>query len=231
VIVEKPPFLRAADVADVRAAAARAGRLVLVAENYFYKPLAVRLRELLGAGAVGDVLFVHVNAVKRQAGDGWRADTRLAGGGALFEGGIHWVNLLANLGLTPQKVRAFRPGAPEDPACERSMMLAIEYAEGAVGTLLYSWEVPSPLRGLRVSRIFGRRGAIAFESNGLAILVSGAETRLILPGLGDIGGYKAMFRDFIGAMRDGREPRMTLDLAEQDLALVEAAYRSIGSES
>jgi predicted dehydrogenase len=109
-------------------------------------------------------------------------------------------------------------------------MLAIAYAEGAVGTLLYSWEVPSPLRGLRISRIFGKRGAIAFESNGLAILVSGARTRLIVPGLGDIGGYKAMFRDFIGVLRSGAEPQMTLDVAERDLALVEEAYGSMGSE-
>ena len=43
-VVEKPPFLRAADFDIVRAAKEQADRRVLVAENYFYKPLAVSLR-------------------------------------------------------------------------------------------------------------------------------------------------------------------------------------------
>ena len=40
VIVEKPAFLRAADCDVVEQARAPAGRRVLVAENYCYKPLA-----------------------------------------------------------------------------------------------------------------------------------------------------------------------------------------------
>ena len=41
VLVEKPPFPRASDFDIVAAAAARAGRHVFVAENYYYKPALV----------------------------------------------------------------------------------------------------------------------------------------------------------------------------------------------
>jgi hypothetical protein len=44
VIVEKPAFLRVADYDRVLHAQARSGRLVLVAENYCYKPLAASCR-------------------------------------------------------------------------------------------------------------------------------------------------------------------------------------------
>ena len=47
------------------------------------------------------------------------------------------------------------------------MALLIEYAEGPVGLLSYSWEVASVLGGLRASRIYGREGSLVFESNGL----------------------------------------------------------------
>src|SRR5512139_1219159 len=47
VIVEKPAFLRVADYQRVLQAQARSGRLVLVAENYCYKPLARVLQGLL----------------------------------------------------------------------------------------------------------------------------------------------------------------------------------------
>ena len=71
----------------------------MVAENYFYKPLARALRRLIAEGAVGELLFVHVNALKSQRRRGLaRATPASPGGGALFEGGIHWVDLLANLG-------------------------------------------------------------------------------------------------------------------------------------
>lgn len=224
VIVEKPPFLRSSDFDTVREAAERAGRLVMVAENYFYKPSAEVLRGLLADGGLGEVRFLHVNAVKRQEGEGWRGDPALAGGGALFEGGIHWVNFMANLGLDVRRVHGFRAGPTGAP--DRSMALVFEYGNGAVGLLSYSWEVHSPLRGVRLSRIYGTLGSVALETNGLLILQYGRRLRLRVPGLRDLAGYRAMFRDFVGALRGGHEPRFTMAAARRDLELVEEAYRS-----
>ncbi len=113
VIVEKPAFLRAADFVNIREAQVETRSCVFVAENYFYKPLAFKLRELICSGLIGEVLFVHVNALKHQTTDDWRSDADLAGGGAMFEGGIHWINFIANLGLTVESIRGFRTGARE----------------------------------------------------------------------------------------------------------------------
>lgn len=224
VIVEKPAFPRAADFAAVRAAQLRSGRRVLVAENYCYKPVARALHSIVTSGALGEIRFVHLDAAKRQRAGGWRADLALSRGGALLEGGVHWVDLLANLGLRVETVRGFRPG--DWRGTEQSMLLVVEFEEGAVGTLAHSWEVPSPLRGLRMSHIYGTRGSVAFESNGLFVVVTGGWPRLILPGLRDIRGYRAMFRDFINALRTGTEPRMTLGRAQRSLELIESAYRN-----
>lgn len=224
VIVEKPAFLRAADFADIRQAQAATGRRVFVAENYFYKPLAVKLRELLLSDIIGEVLFVHVNALKHQRNDDWRSNAIMAGGGALFEGGIHWINFAANLGLAVESIRGYRPGARE--GLDKSMLVAIKYAEGAVGSLYYSWEIPSLFKGLRISKIFGRKGSITFESNGLFIVVNGARKCVIIPKLTDVAGYKAMFRDFACAIKTGTQPQMDLDLAERDLTLIETIYKS-----
>ena len=70
---------------------------------------------------------------------------------------------------------------------------------------------------------------MAFESNGLFVLVTGTRTRLILPGLGDISGYRAMFRDFLTCIRTGADPLMSLARAQRGLELVEAAYRTAPS--
>lgn len=229
VIVEKPPFLKAEDFASVREAQKQTDCRLFVAENYFYKPLAYKLRELIKSEVIGEVLFVHINALKLQVmnEEDWRSDLELSGGGALFEGGIHWINFVANLGLNLKTVSGFLPGGKMDR--ELSVLVALGYEDGAVGSLYYSWETPSLFKGLRISKIYGREGSITFESNGLFILVRGRKKRLIFPGVKDIAGYKGMFRDFIASIREGREPLFNLDLAERDLKLIEDIYQSISS--
>jgi predicted dehydrogenase len=105
------------------------------------------------------------------------------------------------------------------------MMLAFEYAEGAVGMLSYSWEVPSTARGLRLSKIYGKAGTITFESNGLWTFCHGKKLGLWI-GLRDLAGYRAMWADFVRAWKDGGAAAMTLAHARRDLELVEEAHRT-----
>ncbi|HLL23105.1 MAG TPA: hypothetical protein VK427_13285, partial [Kofleriaceae bacterium] len=126
--------------------------------------------------------------------------------------------------LTVRRVTGMRPALPAGKQIERSMLVTFEYAEGAVGTLSYSWEVPSTAKGLRLSKIYGRKGSITFETNGLWVLAHGTKTRFYVPGLLDLAGYKAMWADFVRAWQTGAPPLMTLDKARRDTALVEAAY-------
>lgn len=221
VIVEKPAYPCVADFDTVRAAATAAGRRVLVAENYFYKPLLRALREVIASGDLGEIRFVWLNALKHQEASGWRGDAALAGGGALFESGVHWISFLANLGMPIEEVHGLRGGAANGP--DRSMLVAVRFAGGAVGALAQSWEIRSPLRGLRLSKVFGTHGAATFESNGLFLFVRGRRWRLRFPGFRDMLGYRAMFEDFFGAIRDGREPRFTLAMARRDVELIEGA--------
>jgi predicted dehydrogenase len=102
----------------------------------------------------------------------------------------------------------------------------MKYSEGPVGALYYSWEIPSILKGLRISRIYGKEGSVTFESNGLLIIVNGKRKKILFPGFSDIAGYKAMFRDFFESLRTGKEPLYTLELAKRDLELVETIYSS-----
>jgi predicted dehydrogenase len=227
VVIEKPPVASTSELDQIAAAARDAGKQVFVAENYFYKPSLRRVRRLIADGAIGDVLFVHTNAIKRQGDGDWRAAH-----GALLEGGIHWIDFMANLGLRVREVRGFRPGEPATHAArpDRSMMIAFEYAEGAVGMLSYSWEVPSTARGLRLSKIYGKAGTITFESNGLWTLCHGKKLRFYV-GLRDLAGYRAMWADFVRAWKDGTPAAMTLAHARRDLELVEQAYATAKKET
>lgn len=225
VILEKPPLLRSADFDAVEEAARAAGRRVFVAENYFYKPMAEALRGVIARREVGDPRILTVNALKSQTTGDWRDRGEVAGGGALFEGGIHWVDFMASLGPEVTRVHGYRPGPAEGP--ERSIVVVFEYAGGMVGTLYYSWEIGNALKGLRLSALYGTEGAATFETNGLFLAVRGRRRRLRSPHVTDLVGYRAMFQDFFRALRTGAEPRFDLAMARRDLALVEAIYASL----
>ena len=92
---------------------------------------------------------------------------------------MHWIDLLANLGLTVESVQGFWPGNQRGD--ERSMAVVAQYEEGGVGVLLHSWETPSLLRGLRLSKVTGVRGSITFESNGAFALIRSRHSRLVVP--------------------------------------------------
>ncbi len=50
--------------------------------------------------------------------------------------------------------------------------------------------------------------------------------RLMFPGFRDIRGYRAMYRDLAGAIREGRAPQMSLERGMEDQRLMDAAYAS-----
>jgi UDP-N-acetylglucosamine 3-dehydrogenase len=222
VIVEKPAFMNVAELVEVAHAAKAADRRVFVAENYFYKPITHAARRAIRSGMLGDVRFVIVNATKSQPPAGWRADPAVSGGGALFEGGVHWINFMSNIGLDVTGVHAHRASDQDGP--DLSTAVVLEYAGGAIGTLFHSWELRAPFGHLRLSRVQGTRGVMHFESNGLAYAILGKRREIGMPVLSDPLGYREMFRDFLHALRTGAPPRFTLQLAMRDLMLLEQAY-------
>jgi predicted dehydrogenase len=234
VLVEKPAFPTMEGYRAVLEARNRARRVVLIGENDHYKPLAVRLRRLLADGVIGDLVFAHFTTIARRlkAADDWRNDETMAGGDAFFEEGIHWLHLAGSLGPRIVHAHGYRPRPSRDGPDTRvkSMMVAFAYDNGAVGSLYYSREVPSFLRGLRLSKLFGRKGVISFESNGTVILVRGhGVPRLVFPGFRDIRGYRAMYRDFHRAIRTGAVPEMSLERAIDDQRLMDQIYASLAS--
>jgi predicted dehydrogenase len=258
VLVEKPAFPLTDDYATVIAARDRARRVVLVGENDHYKPLAVELRGLIARRAIGDMLLAHFVTIARRfkAEADWRNDEKVAGGDAFFEEGIHWLHLANSLGPRITRITGFRPestgrseGAPqpdrrlktetpdrrlktETPDRRfKTMMVAFQYDNGAAGALYYSREIPSLFRGARVSKIFGREGIITFESNGLFVVARGnGLPRITVPGLRDIRGYRAMYRDFLNAIHTGAAPEMSLERAVEDQRLMDQIYRSVGDQ-
>jgi len=180
VLVEKPAFPCIGDFEMAMAARDRAKRVVIVGENDHYKPQAIKLRKWLADGVIGDLVFGYFTTIAKRfkTANDWRNDETMAGGDAFFEEGIHWLHLANNLGPRITSIHGFRPMASGNGPDRRakSMLVSFSYDNGGVGSLYYSREIPSLLRGMRLQELRGYiSGAVVLTS----LDVTEAESRLI----------------------------------------------------
>lgn len=253
VMVEKPLCVSADQLARIEtiAAAAPAGAFVMVAENYYYKPSLVLMREVVAWDGIGAVQSMMVKKLTQQTAAGWKAAH-----GALLEGGIHFVALVADLAdaalllagsnlekraaaalageVSPTPVRSpdevearFPTSSTATP--ERRSSLCLRYANGPEVMLHYAWDAPTLLKGtMQHSRVDGEAGRIVFESNGIYVHVRGPGRKgLSLPGFGDLMGYGAMTDDFLSCVTAGAAPYSDLTRARRDLGIVFRAYEQL----
>ena len=224
VMVEKPMCVTPEEVEAVGSAvASHPEALLMVAENYYYKPLLKRIRALNVEQPIGDITSVHVKKMFTQATAGWK---RMYG--ALLEGGIHFVALISAIfECDPERVNGRFPGR-RDGEPERTSVVELTYPGNVTAELMYSWNTKSRTGGaFQHSRILGTHGRVVFESNGLYVLQRGRRgVRFYFPGISDLMGYREMTRDFLRCLDDrSRTPYSDFKRARRDLRIVFDAYR------
>jgi predicted dehydrogenase len=227
VLVEKPIARTVEEGEAMIAAAERAGRALMVAEQFHFMPAFRRVKALLDGGALGDVREIHLVARGFARRSGWRAESAAMGGGALIDGGIHYVHNLRWWGGAVRRVFALRPAQTIAMGGEDAVDLLAELPGGAVGLLSNSLGAPG-LPKLQWSTVTGSRATCFADNRGRVVAVRGSgRPRLWWFGR-DSRGYEAMLRVFLQAMSRGRAVEMDGRAGLEDLAIVLAAYRSIG---
>jgi predicted dehydrogenase len=227
VLVEKP-IARTLEEADALIAEADAARRVLmVAEQFHFMPAFRRLKALLDAGALGELREIHLMARGFFGRSGWRLRPDLVGGGALIDGGIHYVHALRWWGGGVRRVFALRP--PQTFLAlggEDAVSLLAELAGGAVGFLSNSLAAPG-LPKFQWSTVTGSQATCFADNRGRWIALRGGGRFRLRIFRRDHRGYQAMLACFEEAMVRGKAEAMDGAAGRADLAVVLAAYRSI----
>jgi predicted dehydrogenase len=120
--VQKPMALSAAEADEMIAAADRAGVMLRVYENFVYYAPAVRARQMIEAGEIGDIRAVRLH-VSTGTGDTswevplsawlWRFNQKQCGGGPLvFDHGYHLFSIAYFLAGPVEKVYAWIDSTP-----------------------------------------------------------------------------------------------------------------------
>src|SRR5436309_2169146 len=228
VLVEKP-LARTLDEADrMIDAAARAGRVLMTAENFRFMPAFRWVRCALDARLLGEPRELHLIARGWRRHAGWRL-TSDAGGGALIDGGIHYVHALRWWGGEVRRVFALRP--PQtlgDMAGEDAVDVLAECDGGAIGVLANSLAAPGVSR-FQWSSVTGTRATCFVDNRGRWVLIRGRDGVRARLFWRDTRGHEAMLGAFGEAMTSGRVREMDGAEGRRDLAVVLAAYRSLAA--
>jgi predicted dehydrogenase len=125
VSVQKPMALSAAQADEMISAAQQAGVTLRVYENFVYYAPAVRARQMIEAGEIGEVRAVRMHVSTGTSSSGWevplsawvwRFDEKLCGGGELvFDHGYHLFSLARYLAGPVERVYAWIDGTPVAP--------------------------------------------------------------------------------------------------------------------
>ena len=184
VYCEKPLALSGAEAREIAAAAAASGLSVGMTFNYRFVPAVMRAKQMLAAGALGEVYsfracYLHGGYQNPDRPLSWRLRREQAGGGALYDLGAHVVDLIRHLLGEFAAVRATlrtyvteRPiarGAAQrapvdvdDAAWMEVRMAGSATGAGASGTIEVSRFATGTVDDLRFE-IYGERGALRFD--------------------------------------------------------------------
>lgn len=137
VVSEKPMAPTVAECRAMVAAAREAGVMLAVAQCMEFTAPMTKARELLGAGAIGEIVTAGISASWRAEPNAeWlRQDLVASGAGALIDMGVHAVDAITRLCGRVRRVSALVGSPRPEYAGDVGGTLLLEFASGVHGTL------------------------------------------------------------------------------------------------
>jgi predicted dehydrogenase len=237
VSVQKPMALSAAEADEMISAADKAGVMLRVYETFVYYAPAMRAKQMIDAGEIGDVRAVRMH-VSTGTGDTswnvplsawlWRFNEKLCGGGPLvFDHGYHLFSLGYYLGGPVEKVFAWIDQTPvreaggivkiDAPAAimfqfkapHRYGMLDIEYTPAMrIYSDYYADDDRIEVIGDKGILFINRYTARTIDLPELVLFKDGKTTSIPVEGVEWHDSFIATTQDFIEKLKTGGQPRL-----------------------
>jgi UDP-N-acetyl-2-amino-2-deoxyglucuronate dehydrogenase len=242
VLVEKPIDITLEAADRLIATARRAGVTLGVVSQQRWNPGVRQLQQLirdgrLGRLVLGDAIIKWYRSQAYYDSGEWRGTWALDGGGCLMNQGVHYVDLLQWLmGPVETVVAHTRTATHERIEVEDVAQALLTFRGGAVGTLQGSTSVyPGLPERIEVAGTAGTaiitKGALTFCQ-----LVDGSADAPAEPDEPEGGStdpaaigsrlHLAQYRDYVAAVREGRDPLVSGEEGRKPLEIILAVYES-----
>jgi predicted dehydrogenase len=242
VLIEKPIAL-SVEAADEVAGEARArGLVAATVSQRRFEPVTRAIHEAVTSGALGRVAMLVVEGFyhRPQAyydSAAWRGTLELDGG-VLMNQAIHMIDLLRWIGGPVERVSAEVATIGHRMEAEDTATVSLRFSSGALGAILAT--TCAPVEQPTTLRIHGERGHIHLVGEEVAAWAvpdrpapaavapgeaDGAPGRSATWGTSAVG-YLRQYTDFIGAVRESRDPAVTAEDGAAAVEIIAAAYAS-----
>lgn len=230
ILCEKPIATTLADAQAIIDICAKTDTKLQIAFPVRYSPAIRHLKDQLDTGSLGEIYSAKCTNHGSMPG-GWFTDQKLAGGGAVIDHTVHVIDVLRWLwGAEVTEVYAeigdslLHPGLGIDDAG----LLSFQLSNGVYGTLDTSWSRPKsyPTWGDVKIEVLGDRGLVRVDAFAQHIAVSSdAAGKTQWAGWGS-NADAGLVADFVGMIRDDRQPSITGRDGLKALEVALAAYES-----
>jgi len=242
VLVEKPAARPNDDLLALITLARTAKRVVKVGFNHRFHPGAQKMRAIVDAGELGELMFLRARyghggrlGYERE----WRADPQRAGGGELLDQGVHLIDLarwfLGDVAEVSGHVGTFFWDMP----VEDNAFLVLRTREERVALLHASC---SEWKNMFSLELYGRDGKLQLDGLGGSYGVEKLTHYRMLPQMGppetetweypgeDVS-WREEWRHFLGCIEGREQPLGDLGDAHAALEVVRRAYALPGRRS
>ncbi len=252
VICEKPMAYSISEAEEMKAAAEKAGKLLMIAFCMRFSAQDKVAKDFIDGGYLGDIYYTKTTFLRRHGNPGgWFSDKARSGGGPVIDLGVHVIDHLRYLMGNPKPVSiyaatykklnnrpglktevGFKPyGASPDDICDVEDLASalIRYDNGAVTLLETSYTLNG--EDSYGEEVFGTKGGFKLtesettlytELNGFMVDV----TPKLKGFKHDKNEYIAELRHFLACIRGEEECRATADDGIQIMKILEAIYES-----
>ena len=240
VFCEKPICTRVDHAREMAATADRLGRKLYVSLNQMFTPAHRRAKELIENGAIGTPLMgvwkmIGDEFARMNVREHWKGDVVKAGGGALFDTGMHAAYVLLDLFGQPRQVSAFarRLLVEHDNKGDDNSVAIIEFESGAVVTHAQTYTARSEPWNER-KYVYGSLGSLHIDDTSVdaPLVLYSNDTRAGEPvpveqlaSLWEETVIRSVLHH-VDCFVTGREPLYGTRLAIDALRLILAFYRS-----
>jgi len=253
--VQKPMALSAREADEMIAAADKAGVMLRVYENFVYYAPAVRAREMIDAGEIGDIRAVRLHVSTGTADSAWnvplsawrwRFNEKQCGGGPLvFDHGYHLFSIAYHLGGPVERVYAWidrttvkdtagmvKVDAPavimfQYKAARRYGMLDVEYTPNMrIHSLYYADDDRIEVIGEKGILFINRYTAKTIDLPELMLFKNGKTQPIPVEGVEWHDSFIAATQDCIEKLKVGGQPRLDGPTGREVLKFTLAALQS-----
>lgn len=236
VLVEKPMAITYQEGVEMVEACQRANVKFMVGHMSRFSPLIQRMKEIVSSGDIGDITYARSEFVfdGRKSQRNWLLNKKAAGGGPLYDIGIHCIDTMRCILNDDEvvSVQSMHRSSNVAEETERTNLLSLRFKKGAVGSIYTSYEPPYYRSFIEVIGTEGSVAAYNFIPSNVIVTLEYRSTKnntietiheenIVIPDL-----YEVEVTHFSDCILNNEEPLVNSDSSLHNQRILETALHN-----